>query len=74
MPNYRGSTGHGVEYSKGDHNGLMDEQMHDDLTGIDHLIQLGMVDENRAGRGLLRCARNDTIKLILNEYAIERKQ
>ncbi|MFQ5627418.1 MAG: alpha/beta fold hydrolase [bacterium] len=51
MPNYRGSTGRGVEFSKGDHNDLMGEEMHDNLAGIDHLIQLGLVDENRVGIG-----------------------
>jgi dipeptidyl aminopeptidase/acylaminoacyl peptidase len=51
MPNYRGSTGRGVAYSKGDHNDLMGEEMHDNLTGIDHLIQLGLVDKYRVGIG-----------------------
>ena len=51
MPNYRGSTGRGVAYSKGDHNDLMGEEMHDNLTGIDHVVALGFVDENRVGIG-----------------------
>lgn len=51
MPNYRGSTGRGVAYSKGDHNDLMGEEMYDNLTGIDHLIELGLVDQYRVGIG-----------------------
>jgi len=51
MPNYRGSTGRGVAYTKGDHGDLMGEEFHDMLTGIDYLISIGLVDRNRVGIG-----------------------
>ncbi len=51
MPNYRGSTGRGVEYAKGDHNDPMGKEFEDILAGIDHLIALGYVDPDRVGIG-----------------------
>ncbi len=51
MPNYRGSTGRGVAYTKGDHNDLMGEEMEDNLAGIDFLIDQGFVDGDRVGIG-----------------------
>jgi dipeptidyl aminopeptidase/acylaminoacyl peptidase len=49
MPNYRGSGGRGVVFSKGDHRDLGGREMEDILTGIDHLAQLGLVDPARVG-------------------------
>jgi dipeptidyl aminopeptidase/acylaminoacyl peptidase len=51
MPNYRGSTGRGVEYAKGDHNDPMGKEFEDVLAGIDYLIELGYVDSDRVGIG-----------------------
>jgi dipeptidyl aminopeptidase/acylaminoacyl peptidase len=49
MPNYRGSGGRGVAFSKGDHRDLGGREMHDILAGIDHLAELGWVDPDRVG-------------------------
>jgi dipeptidyl aminopeptidase/acylaminoacyl peptidase len=49
MPNYRGSGGRGVVFSKGDHRDLGGREMEDILAGIDHLAQLGLVDPARVG-------------------------
>jgi dipeptidyl aminopeptidase/acylaminoacyl peptidase len=49
MPNYRGSGGRGVVFSKGDHRDLGGREMEDILTGIDHLAHLGLVDPARVG-------------------------
>jgi dipeptidyl aminopeptidase/acylaminoacyl peptidase len=50
-PNYRGSIGRGVDFSKGDHRDLMGKEFEDMLAGIDHLIKEGMVDGSRVGVG-----------------------
>ncbi|MGH7449757.1 MAG: alpha/beta fold hydrolase, partial [bacterium] len=50
-PNYRGSTGRGVAYSKADHQDLAGKEFDDVLDGIDFLVQLGHVDPERAGIG-----------------------
>ncbi len=48
-PNYRGSTGRGVAFSKGDQGDGMGAEFEDVLDGIDHLIELGLVDRDRVG-------------------------
>jgi len=48
-PNYRGSGGRGVAFSKGDHDDLGGLEFEDVLSGIDALIELGLVDQNRVG-------------------------
>jgi dipeptidyl aminopeptidase/acylaminoacyl peptidase len=50
-PNYRGSIGRGVAFSKADHKDLMGKEFEDMLDGIDHLIAQGLVDGNRVGIG-----------------------
>ena len=51
MPNYRGSIGRGVTFSKGDHQDLMGKEFLDILAGIDTLIARGWVDSSRVGIG-----------------------
>jgi dipeptidyl aminopeptidase/acylaminoacyl peptidase len=51
MPNYRGSTGRGVAYAKGDHDDPMGKEFQDMLAGIDYLIEEGYVDPERVGVG-----------------------
>jgi dipeptidyl aminopeptidase/acylaminoacyl peptidase len=48
-PNYRGSGGRGVVFSKGDHRDLGGREMEDILTGIDDLAGRGWVDPDRVG-------------------------
>jgi dipeptidyl aminopeptidase/acylaminoacyl peptidase len=50
-PNYRGSTGRGVAYSKADHHDLGGREFEDVLDGVDYLIQQGYVDPERVGIG-----------------------
>lgn len=50
-PNYRSSSGRGVEFSKLGFGDLADEEFTDILDGIDHLIAEGMVDEGKVGIG-----------------------
>jgi dipeptidyl aminopeptidase/acylaminoacyl peptidase len=50
-PNYRGSTGRGVAYSKADHQDLAGKEFDDVIDGIDHLIAQGLVDGQRVGIG-----------------------
>ena len=49
MPNYRGSGGRGVAFSKGDHRDLGGREMEDILAGIDYLADRGMIDPDRVG-------------------------
>ncbi len=49
FPNYRGSTGRGVEYAKADHGDLGGEEFTDLLDGVDHLVSGGWVDAKRVG-------------------------
>ena len=49
MPNYRGSGGRGVAFSKGDHRDLGGREMEDIIAGIDHLAEVGMIDPDRVG-------------------------
>jgi len=51
MPNYRGSSGRGVAYSKMDQGDMADEEFNDVLDGIDYLIEKGMVDKDKVGIG-----------------------
>lgn len=51
MPNFRGSIGRGVEFSKADHNDLGGADMQDVLDGIDYLVERGLVDDDRVGIG-----------------------
>ena len=48
-PNYRGSTGRGIEYtlySQGDQGG---KEFDDIVDGVDYLVESGLIDENRVG-------------------------
>jgi dipeptidyl aminopeptidase/acylaminoacyl peptidase len=49
MPNYRGSGGRGVAFSKGDHRDLGGKEFLDVIAGIDHLAQEGLIDPDRVG-------------------------
>ncbi|HIA12845.1 MAG TPA: S9 family peptidase [Flavobacteriales bacterium] len=51
MPNYRGSSGRGVAYSKMDQGDMGEEEFNDVLDGIDHLINKGIVDKAKVGIG-----------------------
>ena len=51
MPNYRGSSGRGVAFSKMNQGDLGDEEFNDVLDGIDDLIARGMVDKTKVGIG-----------------------
>jgi dipeptidyl aminopeptidase/acylaminoacyl peptidase len=48
-PNYRGSTGRGVAFSKGDQGDGVGAEFEDVLDGVDHLIERGLVDRDRVG-------------------------
>jgi dipeptidyl aminopeptidase/acylaminoacyl peptidase len=50
-PNYRGSSGRGVEFSTADHQDLGGKEFDDVLAGIDHLVAQGLVDNDRVGMG-----------------------
>lgn len=49
MPNYRGSGGRGVAFSKGDHRDLGGREFDDVLDGITHLHNTGAADSARVG-------------------------
>ncbi|MFQ6618631.1 MAG: alpha/beta fold hydrolase, partial [Fidelibacterota bacterium] len=51
LPNYRGSTGRGVEFAKADQKDMGGKEFQDILTGIDYLIETGLVDPDRVGIG-----------------------
>jgi len=51
QPNYRGSQGGGVAFSKADHDDLGGKDFDDILAGIDLLIEGGVVDPQRVGTG-----------------------
>tara|TARA_B100000686_G_C16806274_1_gene990961 strand:+ start:15072 stop:17072 length:2001 start_codon:yes stop_codon:yes gene_type:complete len=51
QPNYRGSGGRGVDFSKSDHNDLGGLEYQDVLQGIDHLIKAGAVNAGKVGTG-----------------------
>lgn len=50
-PNYRGSQGRGVAFSKGDHKDLAGKEFDDIMAGVDFLVNKGMVDNNKVGTG-----------------------
>lgn len=47
QPNFRGSTGYGLKFLDADRNDFGGGDMRDILTGIDHLVQKGIVDARR---------------------------
>jgi len=51
QPNYRGSAGRGVAFSKADHDDLGGKEYDDVLAGIDALVARGLVDNDRIGTG-----------------------
>ena len=51
QPNYRGSSGRGVAWSKADHHDLGGKEFDDLLAGIDSLVGSGLVDPERVGIG-----------------------
>jgi dipeptidyl aminopeptidase/acylaminoacyl peptidase len=51
QPNYRGSAGRGVAFSRGDHDDLGGQEFQDILSGVDALIERGLVDPDRVGMG-----------------------
>ncbi|MEJ2370339.1 MAG: S9 family peptidase [Gemmatimonadales bacterium] len=48
-PNYRASTGRGVEFSKLDHGDMGGKEFDDIVDGVDHLIDTGLADRDRVG-------------------------
>lgn len=51
MPNYRASSGRGVEYTMMGFGDLVGKEFDDVIDGIDRLIELGYVDKNKVGIG-----------------------
>lgn len=49
FPNYRASTGRGVAFSKLNHGRPAKEEFDDLVDGVDHLIDIGLVDRARVG-------------------------
>jgi dipeptidyl aminopeptidase/acylaminoacyl peptidase len=50
-PNYRASTGYGVEFAKKDHGDPMGAEFEDHLDAIEHFAKQGLVDSDRVGLG-----------------------
>lgn len=50
-PNYRSSTGYGLEYAAVGHNDAAGREFDDIADGIDHLIASGLADKERVGLG-----------------------
>ncbi len=48
-PNYRGSTGRGVEFSKLGQHAAAGPEFDDLIVAVDHLIEIGLVDRDRVG-------------------------
>lgn len=48
-PNYRASTGRGVAFSKLNHGRPAKEEFDDLVDGVDHLVEIGLVDRDRVG-------------------------
>ena len=48
-PNYRGSTGRGVAFSKLDHGDSGGKEFDDLVDGVDHLINVGLVNKDKVG-------------------------
>ncbi len=51
MPNYRASTGRGVEFARMGFGDLAGREFTDVIDGIDRLVELGLVDRARVGIG-----------------------
>jgi dipeptidyl aminopeptidase/acylaminoacyl peptidase len=48
-PNYRGSTGRGVEFAKISQNDAAGKEFDDLVDAVDHLIEIGLVDRDKVG-------------------------
>ena len=48
-PNYRGTTGYGVEFSMKGQKAAGGKEFDDLIDGVDHLIKMGLVDEKKVG-------------------------
>jgi dipeptidyl aminopeptidase/acylaminoacyl peptidase len=48
-PNYRGSTGYGVEFSMKGQREAAGKEFDDLVDGVDHLVKMGLVDEKKVG-------------------------
>jgi len=48
-PNYRGSTGRGVDFAYSSQGDLAGKEFDDIVDGVDYLIELGIADEERVG-------------------------
>ena len=48
-PNYRGSTGRGVAFSKLDQADYAGAEFNDLVDGVEHLVKMGLVDRDRVG-------------------------
>ncbi len=51
MPNYRASSGRGVEFTMTGYGDLVGTEYEDVIDGINYLIEIGYVDKNRVGMG-----------------------
>lgn len=51
FPNYRASTGYGVEFAKADHGDLMGGEFNDHLDAIAEFAERGLIDKARVGIG-----------------------
>jgi dipeptidyl aminopeptidase/acylaminoacyl peptidase len=51
LPNYRASTGYGVEFSSLGYGDAAGKEFDDIADGIDHLVKTGIADEKRVGLG-----------------------
>lgn len=49
LPNYRASTGRGVDYSMLDHKDPAGKEFDDLVDGVDHLVAMGLVDAAKVG-------------------------
>jgi dipeptidyl aminopeptidase/acylaminoacyl peptidase len=49
LPNYRASTGRGVEFGKANHGDIGGKEFTDVIDGVNHLAELGYIDRNRVG-------------------------
>jgi dipeptidyl aminopeptidase/acylaminoacyl peptidase len=48
-PNYRGSTGRGVQFSKSSQADEAGKEFDDLVDAVDHLVEMGLVDKNKVG-------------------------
>lgn len=48
-PNYRGSTGRGIEFAYSSQADMAGKEFDDIVDGVDHLIRIGLVDADRVG-------------------------